>query len=276
MKYTIDKEDSVEIEGHKLFRIVATEAFGGVKPGDKGGFIEDYYNLSRDDSAWIHKDSYVFESARVSGSGDVINSTLRGKALLLDSATVVNSRVGDEATISGKSVVSNSRIADRAIIKDSAYIDVNSMIGGNAIVTGAARVKNSTVAGNATVGGSAGIHMSAVMGNALVRDECHIEGARLYSGQYLGRTLIKRNVIIRVPVIIMNGKIRTDNDLFVFSGGFTNGNIITVYRSETGRLAYVIDGEFSSSKHKLASYLTKVDEGFFKFIEDVTNASFEI
>jgi len=276
MKYTIDKEDSVEVEGHKLFRIVATEAFGGVKPGDKGGFIEDYYNLSRDDSAWIHKDSYVFESARVSGAGDVINSTLRGKALLLDNATVTNSHISDTATISGKSVVSNSRVTDSAIIKDSAYIDTNSAIGGNAIITGAARVRNSTVAGNATVGGSAGLYMSAVMGNALVRDECYIEGARLYSGQYFGRTLVKRNVIIRVPVIIQNGTIRTDNDLFVFSGGFTNGNLITVYRSDSGRLAYVIDGEFSTSKHKLASYLTKVDEGFLKFIEDVTNASFTI
>lgn len=67
-KYKLDKEDTIEILGKKLCRVVALIDIGKyVKAGDKGGYIESEDNLSQDGNAWVDDDAKVYEDALISG-----------------------------------------------------------------------------------------------------------------------------------------------------------------------------------------------------------------
>ena len=54
--------------GRTLHQIRATVAFGDVKAGDVGGWIEKEENLSQDGNAWVYGDAQVYGGARVSGN----------------------------------------------------------------------------------------------------------------------------------------------------------------------------------------------------------------
>jgi len=45
-KYTLLENDTIEVNGLKLYRIKAKKSFGNVTKGDLGGFIENDSNLS--------------------------------------------------------------------------------------------------------------------------------------------------------------------------------------------------------------------------------------
>ena len=54
-----------------LRRIRAVTAFGVVKAGDIGGWIEKEENLSHDGSAWVYGDAKVYGDAGVHGNAEV-------------------------------------------------------------------------------------------------------------------------------------------------------------------------------------------------------------
>jgi hypothetical protein len=60
-------EETLEIDGHVLNRIIALRDFGEVKKGDLGGFIEKESNLAHDWNCWIYNDAVVCGNAEVYG-----------------------------------------------------------------------------------------------------------------------------------------------------------------------------------------------------------------
>ena len=78
MKYKLGEEK--EINGIKMFHVVALKDFAGVKAGDVGGFIEKEENLSQygdalvGGDARVHDNAMVYGNARVCGN-DVIKSS---------------------------------------------------------------------------------------------------------------------------------------------------------------------------------------------------------
>lgn len=58
----------VTFSGKKLFRIKALVAFGGVKEGELGGFVEKEENLDQSGDAWVSGNARVSGDARVSGN----------------------------------------------------------------------------------------------------------------------------------------------------------------------------------------------------------------
>ena len=60
-------EETLEIDGHVLNRIIALRDFGEVKKGDLGGFIEKESNLAHDRNCWIYNDAVVRDDAMVCG-----------------------------------------------------------------------------------------------------------------------------------------------------------------------------------------------------------------
>lgn len=64
-------EETLEIDGHTLHRIVALRDFGEVKKGDLGGFIEKESNLAHDWNCWIYNDAVVRDDAMVCGEAEV-------------------------------------------------------------------------------------------------------------------------------------------------------------------------------------------------------------
>ena len=70
-------EETLEINGHVLHRIMALRDFGEVKKGDLGGFIEKESNLAHDWNCWIYNDAVVRDDAMVCGEARVY-----GKAVI--------------------------------------------------------------------------------------------------------------------------------------------------------------------------------------------------
>ena len=59
MKYEILKDEFIEFDGRKLYRIRALKDFHNVKEGEFGGYIESERNLSHEGYAWVSGDAWV-------------------------------------------------------------------------------------------------------------------------------------------------------------------------------------------------------------------------
>ena len=86
-KYELLKDDFIEIDGRKLYRIRALRGFGDVRKGELGGYIEREENLSHADKAWVCGNARVFGDARVCGDAQVY-----GDAVVSDNAVVYGDR----------------------------------------------------------------------------------------------------------------------------------------------------------------------------------------
>ena len=118
--------------GKKLFRIKALVAFGGVKEGELGGFVEKEENLDQSGDAWVSGNARVYGDARVYG---------------------------------------NARVSGNAWVSGNAQVYGNAWVYGNALVSGDAQVYGDAwVYGDAQVYGDAWVYGAAwVYGNAWVQ-----------------------------------------------------------------------------------------------------------
>lgn len=66
-KYRLLYNDTIEVEGKTLFRIVAVEDGPFCHYGEKGGYVESEKNLSQHGSAWIRYPAYVHGDTIVAG-----------------------------------------------------------------------------------------------------------------------------------------------------------------------------------------------------------------
>lgn len=99
MKYEILKDEFIEFDGRKLYRIKALKDFHNVKKGKVGGYIESEQNLSQEGdawvsgnaqvygNAWVYGDAWVYGNARVYG-----NAWVSGNARVSSDAWVLNRR----------------------------------------------------------------------------------------------------------------------------------------------------------------------------------------
>lgn len=69
-KFELTSEFVTNIFGTKMFRIKALIAFGNVKEGEVGGFVEKEENLSNDGDAWVYGNAKVCGDAEVCGNAD--------------------------------------------------------------------------------------------------------------------------------------------------------------------------------------------------------------
>ena len=80
-KFELTAEFVTNIFGNKLFRIKALMAFGDVKEGELGGYVEKEENLDHDGDAWVSGNAQVSGDARVYGDAWVSgNARVYGNA----------------------------------------------------------------------------------------------------------------------------------------------------------------------------------------------------
>ena len=80
-------EETLEIYGHVLHRIMALRDFGNARKGDIGGWIENENNLSHNDNCWIYDDANVYGSAKISENARVFSDArVFGDALVFGNA----------------------------------------------------------------------------------------------------------------------------------------------------------------------------------------------
>ena len=153
-KFELTAEYVTNIFGKKLFRIKALVAFGDVKEGDLGGFVEKESNLANSGKAWVSGDAGVSGDAQISGNAQVSgNAWVYGSAKVYGDAYVSgNAWVFGDARVSGNArVYGSAKVFDDACVDDDAYVSGDAKIYGNARVSCDAQV--SCDLDYATVGG---------------------------------------------------------------------------------------------------------------------------
>ena len=97
-KFELTAEFVTNIFGKKLFRIKALMAFGDVKVGELGGYLEKEENLAHDGNAWVCGNAWVSGDARVSGNAWVYgDARVYGNAQVYGDARVYgNARVSSD------------------------------------------------------------------------------------------------------------------------------------------------------------------------------------
>ncbi len=184
-------EETLEIDGHVLNRIIALRDFGEVKKGDLGGFIEKESNLAHDWNCWIYNDAVVYGDAIVYGNAAVYG----------------NAEVYGDAAVYG-----NAEVYGDAVVYGDAIVCGDAAVYGNAIVCGYAKVYgNAIVYGNAEVYGNA-----AVYGNAEVYGDAIVCGDAIVYGE---------------AEVCGNAKVEKKSDYIVFKNWWSSGRYFTWTRS---------------------------------------------
>ena len=157
-KFELTSESIVKF-GRTLYRIRALAAFGNVKEGELGGFLEKEENLAQDGNAWVGKNATVCENATVRGNATVSGyATVCGDATVCGYATVCgDATVCGYATVCGDATVRGyATVCENATVRGYATVCENATVRGNATVSGYATVCGyATVRGYATVSGDA-------------------------------------------------------------------------------------------------------------------------
>lgn len=175
-KYELITNDWVMTDRTKLFRIRALRAFGNIKAGDLGGYIEKESNLSQEGECWAYDKSFIFG-----------NATVKDNAVVCD-----NAQIRDNACISDNVIVRDKVfVADNACISDNVTIYGNTCvyshvcIGGDicigdcVIISGHANIKgygngfiggNTLISGNACIDGNVYMISAWINGNAYIKD----------------------------------------------------------------------------------------------------------
>lgn len=180
-------EESVEIDGHKLYRIEATEditlASGNVvKAGVKGGYIESEANLSRIGNCWVDEHAIVYSEAQVLDSAYVGGRAMvAGNSLVKDSAAVQ----GNAQIYNGSVIYGNANVRDNAFVSDYVTVGEECSVYGNAMVvryvrmTGRASVyEDAMLCGDVQMDGESSIHGKAhVQGHVFLTDQASVAGS---------------------------------------------------------------------------------------------------
>ena len=137
MKYEILKDEFIELDGRKLYRIKALKDFRDVRKGTVGGYIESEQNLPQEGDARVSGDAWVYGNARVSCDARVSgNARVCGNARVSGDAWVCgNARVSGNAWVCG-----NARVSFDARVSGDAWVCGNAWVSGNARVSDNARI----------------------------------------------------------------------------------------------------------------------------------------
>ena len=131
-KFELTAEFVTNIFGNKLFRIKALMAFGDVKEGELGGYVEKEENLDHDGDAWVSGNAQVSGDARVYG-----DAWVSGNARVYGNAEVYgDARVYGNAWVSGDAqVYGNAEVYGDARVYGNAWVSGDARVYGNAEYT---------------------------------------------------------------------------------------------------------------------------------------------
>lgn len=113
-KYEITERCLEDSRGNTLFQIKALKAFGHIKKGQFGGYIQSEHNLSQSGNCWIYPNASVSDTAKV-----MHNATLRDYSSLKE----------------------NSRAYNNTILLDNASLEGDACIAGNVVIKGDSRME---------------------------------------------------------------------------------------------------------------------------------------
>lgn len=129
-KYELDKNDSIKVNSHTLYRVIYTDDFIEAYKKKfnriitrKGGYVESEDNLSQDDYAVIRNESKAYENARIYGNSFVAGcSEMFGQSTISDYAEIYDTKAGEYTRISDFAKIWYMDIKDNLDISGTAKI----------------------------------------------------------------------------------------------------------------------------------------------------------
>ena len=184
-KYRLLKDQVIEFEYHKLYRIEALRDFGNVKKGDIGGYVETEDNLSHEGLCWIYDDAKAYDQSRVSG-----NARIQDRVQVSEHAKVGdNANILDDVQVYGYAwIYGNTQLCGNVLVYDQTQVYGDSCISGNVIIYGKSSIYGNTkIWGNAKIGGETRIHGDAEVGyQAEIKGNAEISRTMDY---YVGKNI---------------------------------------------------------------------------------------
>lgn len=207
-KYELLKDDYIDIDGQRVYRIRALKDFRfdpndpdhhypGVRKGMLGGYIQSEGNLSHEGDCWIGdpgaaEDTIVYGSSRVEGDGMV-----RGKIRVKDSHIT--------GFVDGsRSVIEGSKVLDSAWIhnfRDGKVI--GSHISGNADIRYGGEIIHSVIADDANIEGGLGLEIR----DSELKDKSSVVVAGPYQPPKLANTFLSGRAMVREGAVVLNSTI---------------------------------------------------------------------
>ena len=256
------KDDSIEIDGVKLYRIEATKDLPqhDVEKGDLGGYVEDECNLSG--NAWVGRNAKVYGNAWV-----------YGEAVVTDDARVFeNAQICGNSMVSGEAkVYGSAEIDENAQIEDKVEVYGEAKVCGNTLIFGKARIyEEAQVSGGATVAGGAQVYGDAVVnGNAHVCENAQVYGSAWVLGdaEVFGNACVSGETEVRYGVCLTDKAYVKNNEDFCFFYGFGRTNRrTTFFKTKEGNI-FVVCGCFEGTLEKFVEQV-KETHGDNKFAKE--------
>ena len=124
-KYKMLNIDYVTDSGVVLHPIQALKNFGGVKKGDRGGYIESYSNLSQKGNCWVGGEAKVYGKSEVTDyaivdeNAIVCNTFVGADSVISGSATLIDSSITGDTYVDGNALIVNTIVSGCTIMDDS-------------------------------------------------------------------------------------------------------------------------------------------------------------
>jgi NDP-sugar pyrophosphorylase family protein len=159
MKYILERSESLEVDGHVLYRVKYEDS-------TLGGWLESESNLDSSEGALVLDNATVYENAKVCGSATALgkaqisgeaelsgHATAKDFAMIFDNAVVYgHAIIYGEAHICGNAkvfdnveVFGDAMICEDSIVYENAKVYNGAIIKGNIVVRGDIKVTNCTL-----------------------------------------------------------------------------------------------------------------------------------
>lgn len=194
-KYELIQEDSITIDGFKLFRIRALKDFYVINKGELGGYVESEDCLSHNGDCWISGNAKVYNASKVIENAQIEDNAVltdgsmaSGSALIKDNAVVKHfSTVKDVTTVSGNAVIDSSTVSFNAKVTDDASVHHHTLIKGYSRISGKAKIYDAVTDGLTIISGESFIGAKHVfLHNVEIVDDAKIMTSGFYSDIRIG------------------------------------------------------------------------------------------
>lgn len=128
-KYKLTNE-TINVDGRVLHRIVAIRSFGYIIKGRKGGWIEKEENLSHEGNCWVYDNAFVYDNAQILNDAKIFCNSI-----IFDTATIFNNVC----------IFDNTKIHGNALIHGNTIIKGNTEICGITEISGETRIINAKI-----------------------------------------------------------------------------------------------------------------------------------
>ena len=282
-------DESIEHNGHKLFRIIATIDIpsANVAAGDIGGYVEHENNLH--DFAWVADDAKVYEHAKISGYAIVMNrAEVYGDAKVSGYVEVCNdakvyeyaqlhefAKVYDNVEVYGNaSLNGNAEAYNNSKIYGSAVVYDNVEIYDRAKVYGIARMF-----GNAKIYDDVEVYGEAIIGdNASIYDNSKIFGYSTIQGNTIiyGQSIIAGNTNIFCILEFIDAHIESSQDFCILNNVGVLNNDIVSYKNKDGDIMVSVECDvvcklenFEDALQNMGFELTESELDEYRLIHEV-------